>query len=62
MDISEVKRRRDKLAGEIGEMITAFQSETGVVIDKVEVEHLLTDERETPYKTIVGLKIELEPS
>ena len=59
MNIEEVKDLRVKLSADITELVAQFQKQTGCSVERISVNHLITDAQRQPIRTAIDVKVEL---
>jgi hypothetical protein len=59
MTVEEVKDLRMKLAADITELIAQFQKQSGCTVERVSIQHLVTDARKEPIRSVVDVEIKL---
>ena len=59
MNVDEVKNLRLKLAAEITELIAQFQKQSGCTVERVSIQHLITDARKEPIRSVVDVEVKL---
>lgn len=59
MNVEEVKESRLRLAADLTELIAQFQKQSGCIVERISIQHLIVDMRKEPIRSVVEVDVKL---